>query len=404
MKLKKHFFHNILAITFIYSFFITCTKEPDNADPALNDPKLRSGSAALSGFNEMFSLSHLWFVVPRYYSQHSWVMEGVPQNMPELPATKAADLLYNFEINGRRADVFRDILALKTIEPTEGFFPFDTELFSVLQKYQQRNVELILAFSKPYPSWIDAKVQSLGGGMAVEMDVIANVISYFLARQRIWYGLDSTWMAEKLKVEPMNEFNAFVIGYASYAALLDNAVNSKLDYFGVPRKEVLASSIISGDEWQYLDWWTNYYQAGGSGTPNIHLYSTENEGIDINSIMTRWESVVARLQDPASLPNHNRIVIGEIGFPRAGLGDGGSAAVHASFFNTIYNSSRLQSVNRIMYWRIFSDWLSIDCTDGTCDPVTARETTFGYINYRTNTPETQMMTRFFPYGFWWTHQ
>ncbi len=365
--------------------------------------KTESNEAALSGFNELFALSHLSFVVPQYYPQHAWVMQGVPQNMPAMPASKAADLLYNFEINGRHADVFRDILPLKTIEPTEGVFPFDSELFSVLQKYQQRNVELILAFSKPYPSWIASKVQALGGGMAVEMDVVANVISYFLARQRIWYGLDSTWMAEKLKIEPFNEFNAEVSGDESYAAILDNAVNSKLDYFGVPRKEVLASSIISSDEWLYLDWWTNYYLAGGPGTPNIHLYPMESEGTDISTIVSRWETVVARLQNPTSLPNHNRIVIGEIGFPRAGLGDGGASVVHAAFLDTIFNSIRIQSVDRVVYWRIFSDWLTIDCTDATCDPVTARETTFGYLNFRTDTPESQMMTRFFPVGFWWTH-
>lgn len=400
MTLKKY---NILAAILICYLFIACTEQLDYTDLTLNDSKLKSGNLALSGFNELFALSHLNFVVPQYYSQYSWVMQDVPQNMPAMPTSKAADLLYNFEINGRHADVFRDIITLKTIEPTEGVFPFDTELFSVLQMYQQRNVELIIAFSKPYPSWIDAKVQSLGGGMAVEMDVVANIISYFLARQRSWYGLDYTWMAEKLKIEPFNEFNAEVIGNESYAAILDNAVISKLNYFGVPRKEVLASSIISGDEWQYLDWWTNYYQAGGPGTPNIHLYATESEGIDINTTMARWESVVARLQDPVSLPNHNRIVISEIGFPRAGIGNGGSAAVHASFFDIIYNSTRLQSADRIVYWRIFSDWLSIDCTDGTCDPVTARETTFGYINYRTNTPEYQMTTRFLPSGFWWSH-
>lgn len=404
MKLIKHFNNFLLAIL-CCSFFITCTKESDDADLKQNyyETKSVTVDTALTGFNELFALSHLNFVVPQYYPQYSWVLQDVPQNMPAMPASKAASLLYNFEINGRNADVFRDIIALKTIEPTENFFPFDTELFSVLQEYQQRNVELILAFSKPYPSWIDAKVQSLGGGLNVEMDVIAERIAYFLARQRTWYGLDSTWMAEKLKIEPFNEFNAEVSGNASYAATLDNAVDLKLYYFGVPRKEVLASSIISGDEWQYLDWWTNYYQAGGQGIPNIHLYPTEDEGIDIDTIMTRWESVVARLQNPASLPNHNRIMIGEIGFPRAGLGDAGAAAIHASFLDTIYNSSQLQSVDRIVFWRIFSDWLSIDCTDGTCDPITAKETTFGYINYRTDTPESQMLTNFFPYGFWWTH-
>jgi len=125
--------------------------------------------------------------------------------------------------------------------------------------------------------------------------------------------------------------------------------------------------------------------------------------MNIGTIKSRWESVVARLQDPTSLPNHNRIVIGEIGFPRAGLGDAGAAAIHASFLETIYNSKRLQTADRIVFWRIFKDWLSIDCTDGTCDKVTAGETTFGYINYRTNTPESQLVTRFFPTRFWWTH-
>ncbi len=393
--------HTLLFI--LLATMVSCAKDVGNDDTGGGEPEPNTPDVALVGFNALFLLSHLHHIVPADYPSYAWVMEGVPQNMPLMPASKAGDLLAHFERNDWRASVFREIVTLKTVEPVEGDYPFDLALLAVLRQYEQRDVELILAFSKPYPSWIDAKVQSSSGGMYEELGVVADVIAEFLVRQHTKHGLDEGWMVEKLKIEPFNEFNAEISGEQRYAAFFDNAVAAKLDEYGVPYKEVLASSIISGDQWLYLDWWTNYYEAGGKGIPNIHLYPMDTEGVDMHRILSRWESVVTRLQDPASLPNQNRIVIGEIGFPRAGLGDGRAASVHAAFFETVFNSKIIQSVDRILFWQLFSDWLSIDCTDATCDPLTARETTFGYLNFRTNTPESQMATRFFPFGFQWSH-
>lgn len=204
----------------------------------------------------------------------------------------------------------------------------------------------------------------------------------------------------------MNEFNANISGNTYYAALLDKTVKAGLQYWKVSNSEVLSSSIISADRYNYLDWFWQYYGNGGVGAPNIHLYadSTLDGGSFANTI-ARFERVVGTVKAYANASH--RVVIGEIGFPRAGLGLANSAQNHSQFMKTVLNDPIISSADRIVFWRLLSDWLNVPgtkvCTDTSCGAVTAQETTFGYVNYLTNTPESQMSQFFLPYGFWWSH-
>lgn len=159
---------------------------------------------ALNGFNEMLISSHLQYIGQwnQVFSQVCGVAPLCPQSQPTMYSGTAANLLYNLKINGR-TQVIRDILPIKVIEPSPGYYPLDSEIASVLKVYQGQNVELILAFGAPLPTWMVNQANSSGGdAMANQMSIMASSISYFLARMQYWYGVDPTWMAQNLKIEP----------------------------------------------------------------------------------------------------------------------------------------------------------------------------------------------------------
>lgn len=351
-----------------------------------------------SGFNELFTTSNILYVNKNNYLT---LCNDCPLSAALLSAQRANDLLYNIQINGRTNSI-RDILPLKMVEPRRGYYPFDGNIAAILKVYEERDVELIVAFGMPYPAWVHSAAESYGWDVkTAEMDVVANIISSFLKRMHSSHGINSGWMSRKLKIEPFNEFNANVSGNAYYAATLDGLVKSKLVSLGVPFNEVISSSIISGGKWDYLDWFWNYGSAGGVGAPNIHLYADSTlDGGSFSNTMARFEGVVATIRDHAS-PSH-RVIIGEIGYPRAGLKNQISASIHAMLMSKVLSSAIMQSAEKIMFWRLLSDWLpNTACTDKNCDPVTARETTYGFINFNTHATESQMNAYFLPMGFWW---
>ena len=124
----------------------------------------------------------------------------------------------------------------------------------------------------------------------------ALIIGNFVSRMFHNYGDDSwrQWFQTNVRIEPMNEVNGNLSGQPAMAASLDSQVKSNLAADGVSVKRVVASSIVSGGNYDYLGWYWNttgydgYYQKGGptDATPNIHLYyvASLDNGSFANSI------------------------------------------------------------------------------------------------------------------------
>lgn len=154
---------------------------------------------------------------------------------------------------------------MRIISPTadvSAIGVLETEIVSVIRMYAQRSIELLLTFGLPLPDWI------------LELDVegqrvaMAQLQAMFVARLfHVWH-IDETWLSTKLSIEPLNEINGFNPDPYYFCARFDNEVDARLKANQARYKEVVMSSIISGTEWQYLDWiWK--YGSVAQRVPNI---------------------------------------------------------------------------------------------------------------------------------------
>src|SRR5699024_3000441 len=133
---------------------------------------------------------------------------------------------------------------------------------------------------------------------------------------------------------------------------------------------------------------------------NIHLYRMKGEGVNIDETMIRWEDIINTLH---SNFKENKIIIGEIGYPRSGIGSSRSVSIHSSFLKRICNNNVFQSVDKIYFSLVFSELVYLNYTDYNCDSITAEETNYGFLNFRTGVAENQMRNLFFHSDFFWTH-
>jgi hypothetical protein len=349
-----------------------------------------------AGFNEMFVMSHLMSLGQGFSSVCNEASQ-CPLNMGPIPVAKIDQILERLRRSGRIESI-RDILPLIVVAPDPNYFPFDAEIASVLKVYQKNNFELLLSFGSPVPPWITERARARGwqDTRAAEMDEMANAIAYFITRMKEQQGVDAHWLSTKVVVEPFNEVNSFE-GNPYYVRLLDNLVREKLRAFGMGVRETVPSSIITGNSVQHLDWFNRYYAAGGSGPANAHFYAEDafDYGNYSNSLQ-RFESNVEALR---GISPGGRVIVGEIGFPSAGVGKHNSQQTHDELLNRILNSPTLQKSERIYFWRLMSNWLNIRCNDHNCSPIVARETTFGYMDFHSLKPEDVLSYFFLPFGF-----
>jgi hypothetical protein len=402
-----------------------------------------------SGFNELFSMGQILFVASydstgsgpfKRYCQNQSDGKNCPENAVALPVYKINDLLYQFQINGR-LKLIRDIIPLRVLEPVVGSFPFDNDLAAVLKVYAMRDIKLILSFGQRQPSWIDSETLKLFTSQKIKNfsdfpsiktlseakqkdylkdHLLTKVIADFLLRMKNIHKVSQSWMKNKLILEPMNEINKDYSSDPTRAAQFDSLLKNKLIKSIVPHLEVTSSSLLTGSEWQFLDWFWKYYAAGGTGRPNIHLYfahSTYNasgdyvilDGNDVNKAYSRFSKVINELNSHSHYnSNMRKVIVSEVGLPAAGIPEANNlASERLTSFNKIENV--LSDADLVVHWRLFKDFLvynniPIRCNDENCGQIQAFESTFGYMSFYFGQLETDFKNVFAPYYFNWTPQ
>ncbi len=368
-----------LLALFAVTLFVGCaTDEIDSsATQEVTSPTM---VARKDGWNDLWVTSYLLFKGEN--------CANCPAHTPTLSKAAIDARLAAMAANGNKA--FRDIIPLASIEPFQGQHPYETDIFDIIKLFQARDLNLVLAFGCPLPSWMPRSAcgvsnPNLPGVNWTDAETMAGIISGFITRLRD-SGIDSNWLHKRLVIEPFNEVNATISGTLSIVIRLDNTVKSNLvahDIF-VP---VLSSSIISGTATEYLDWYTapnRYYTSSprGAGAPNIHLYANPSDAVGCSTAACRWGNAWTRMKSVvgtlySSLPDdvrHN-LVVGEIGvsvYDRDGLN---MSTQKNGFLSQLYNEPQfnlLTSHNFIWrYWRTFS---GCPVTDYTC----LAEDNFGY--------------------------
>ncbi len=150
-------------------------------------------------------------------------------------------------------------------------------MVAVLTIYYNHNMNVILAFgmsgaapSFEEPKWVKNDLTQYTGNAQMQrrMYDYAQIISNFLSRMYSGNGNNAwrQWFQNHVRIEPMNEFNVNISGYPSFAAYLDSQVKSNIAAAHVSVNRVVASSILSGTNSNYLGWYWNttnydgYYQ------------------------------------------------------------------------------------------------------------------------------------------------
>lgn len=369
------------------------------------------------GFNELLITAHLKFIGQwnLSYSQVCRTEPYCPDQTATMYAGVSSSLLYNIYLN-QGEGIYRDILPLKVIEPVlGGFNQLESEIaFAIKEIYQRNNATLILAFGKPYPNWFEQELAAQISAnpqlskLDVEAKIVSEIIGRFLARLRYNYAnvVSAQWMAGKLRVEPLNEVNT-INGDPRFHAQIDRNVKNKIAEYNIVVKDVVSSSIVSSTNWQYLDWYWRYYQQGGVGTPNVHFYYEPGLDADFRAAIARFENVMFWLRRHAHA-TFKEVIIGEIGISAKGIpgNPNWSEYEHDNFFSTINNSPSLSEGSPILFWQLFKNYLPFptlneSCRTTPCADEQAMNSTFGFVDARQNSFDSQFGTYFIKYGFWW---
>ncbi|MDI1295692.1 MAG: hypothetical protein PSY12_07370 [bacterium] len=274
-------------------------------------------------------------------------------------------------VRGRARAVHREIISLRIAEPEDGRDAaiFLSDIESVLRLYARRDIELILAFgSEALPDGISAGAPDDRARMVRLADTITDFVGQVDKRGKV----DRCWMASRLRIEPMNEFNAFN-GNPAMMAVLDNETRSRLTQAAMPVRDVLSSSIISGRPADYMSWYRDYYAHGGRAIPNIHLYPEAD--LDRGktaadrwaATQARFKAIVMTLKSTLSVPQWDErrwdgrprgLLISEIGFPSVGPRALGTASRPLDFLASTrrLGSTSMTEGDRILVWRVFRDW------------------------------------------------
>lgn len=349
-------------------------------------------SEPLIGFNEELILGQLLNVRDRGRSAPwlAWCSGPRPctENAPPLglsAAGKLLDRLYlapkfipSKPVGGacparRQARaVHREIISLRISEPENDgreATVFVPDIEAVLKLYARRDIELILAFGHEA---LPDHILSHNGDAPAQMAQIADTIADFMTTLKRRGQIDRCWMAARLRIEPLNEFNAFN-GDPAMMAILDTQTEAQLVKAGVPVKDVVASSIISGRPQDYLAWYRDYYAHGGRAIPNIHLYpeasldTGDRPSARWAATKGRFNTILTTLKTQLVIPAwHEKrwdgyaraIMVTEIGYPSWGPRALGGTVRPSDFFDAVAKVGGMSMTpgDRILIWRVFRDW------------------------------------------------
>ncbi len=212
----------------------------------------------------------------------------------------------------------RDIVPGVALQDTTIFYPAAAAVF---RAYQRDNFTVLVGFGHPIlgqdpttscmTATTDAAWQTAANNNAT---LWVNLLKYLKQQP----GIDPTWLSTHVIIEPYNEFDglsnlvngacsgSYDFGTPKRAAVFQNAIATAFANNGITN-EVVAPSIATGNFGPYL---TAYYQAGGSGRPNIHTYLSPTTPADI---VSKVQGFVDAAAAAAPAQYANKVILGEYG-------------------------------------------------------------------------------------------
>jgi hypothetical protein len=239
---------------------------------------------------------------------------------------------------------FREGLSFSQIFPKSPIpeKEYIEHIIRILRLYQDHNATAILVFGMPLPHWMNNEGRTppyvATGWCPMPVEDIhwayANTqMSQAIASlgETIWNDprLNKDWLRKQLLIEPFNEFdslNTYLLkdqscgGYLPYSqsgkrsAEFSNKVIDLLSKKNIPLS-VIMSSGVSGN----TDYFKSFYENGGTGPANAHLYPEYSDKVDYSSVaaITDYRNTLsAGLRSINSvIPDSykNRIILGEFG-------------------------------------------------------------------------------------------
>lgn len=319
-----------------------------------------------SGFNNYFIAQYL---ISRYGN-----CAECPTNMHAMSKDEIKKVLS--QVHGTSIHHFREGLALRSHFPAKNSIRYVDDVAEILKLYQDSNATVIITFGMPLPTWMSG-VQSSWCPMPEsdsEWLILKNNMSHAIGGlfAALWthQALNQNWMKDHLIIEPMNEFDAIQtqrgqncsVGYGTgkRAADLTGGIRFVLKQNGVPLAVTTPSAVMGNP-----NYFKDFYEAGGIGQPNIHLYPPYdgNNNTSIASVDNYLDKVVSHLtQTNAVIPQQyrNRFILGEYGLAgaegpcQASDRPGGTIAGEASrlFLNKAFGDSRIRAMTEVnMIWR-----------------------------------------------------
>lgn len=239
------------------------------------------------GFNEDFAAG---------YSQYlHGTCAGCPGNSFSASYSDISNLIYDLIAN-QHVGSFREIIPLTLLEPTQGQFPNNSDLISILSIYSAYNLNLTLSFGLSIPPWMSVNGSTFqimphdGPSYTTLMTNIAQAEASFL--NALWNNpnINRTWIQTRVFVEGFNEFDSLAdtSGSTSYAtpsraASLTSSIQYYINNYGVQTQQTSPSVVgvysgygsgVSDPRGQYMK---DYYAAGGQGYPNFHVYAPSKD-------------------------------------------------------------------------------------------------------------------------------
>ncbi|MDF0501645.1 hypothetical protein POK33_13040 [Burkholderia cenocepacia] len=326
----------------------------------------------LIGFNEPFVAG---------YMQSLGQCPGCPTNTyqasQDLITGRILDLAANNHVGA-----FREIVPLSALHSSQNATNYQPAI-DIIAKYSEFNLTLVLTLGLPMPAWMTPT----GDGFNVMPDddaswgTLKNTLSWEMGNfvSALWNSpkISRAWMLSHLYVEGFNEFDSLHTLSGSTnrasparAADLQNGIQWVLNQYGIQVKTLMPSVVGAYSGYQsppsnlQAQYVTDYYSAGGSGAPNVHVYvRNDDAGQGYSVMLGKLRNQVAAIN--ASLPasQKGQIVLGETGASDR-VDPYCTASTSAStleisqrdlYYAAVAADSQINSqVNMILFWRLMN--------------------------------------------------
>lgn len=307
-------------------------------------------------------------------------------NSPPISLSVAHAWLHALASKG--TTIMREIVPEKFVAD-----PILTDRFeTILKEYQDRHFTVIFTLAWPTSGNYGACYGFGGseGEFNLAVHDYSEAVAGLFTRLRGRGVLSSKWLANHVLIEPWNEFDGlcnFVVGTPQKAARYHNAMEAAFRSAHLPN-EVLPPSIVNSFNftppptgtyhfWKLVEYMKQYYTAGGTGRPNIHIYFDVNWSSD-NAILTNLvENAVLNLNTIIPKQYQKRTIIGETGV----VAQTGNAVCdkqalpesrRADLYQRLISSGSLrENTDTFLFWRLFdlqgTEGAGCDQFDGVTD-------------------------------------